>query len=150
MAISEKAIRADLKEAMLAKDELRVRALRGLLAAIKNRAIEARGAELSEQDLVAIVKREIKQARETLEFARQGGRHETVAELEATLAVLESYLPAQLDEESLRREIEAIVEATGATTIGPVMKELAAKHAGRYDGKTASRIAAEVVGSGRR
>ncbi|RMF22828.1 MAG: GatB/YqeY domain-containing protein [Deltaproteobacteria bacterium] len=147
MSISEETLRSDLKKAMLEKDTLRVRVLRGLLAAIKNRAIEARGEELTEKDLVAVVKREVKQCRETLDFARQAGRSETVAEQEAVLSVLESYLPAQLDEAALRREIEAIAAETGATNIGPVMKELSARHAGRFDGKTASRIAAEIVGA---
>ncbi len=146
MSICEETLRADLKSAMLKKDGLRVRVLRSLLAAVKNRAIEARGSELTEADLVAVIKREAKQCRETLEFARKAGRSETVREQEAVLAVLESYLPAQMDEAALRREIEAIAAETAADSIGPVMKELSARHQGRFDGKTASRIAAEVVG----
>jgi len=146
MSICEESLRADLKAAMLNKDALRVRVLRSLLAAIKNRAIDARGTDLTETDLVAVIKREAKQCRETLEFARKAGRDETVKEQEAVLRVLESYLPAQMDEAALRREIEAIASETGATNIGPVMKELSARHGGRFDGKTASRIAAEIVG----
>src|SRR6185295_15985668 len=81
VTMSDQALREDLKNAMLAKDRVRTSVLRGVLAAAKNRAIERKEALLPEPELVAIIRREIKQRNETLEFARQAGRSETVAEL---------------------------------------------------------------------
>ena len=145
MSVDEARLREDLKSAMRQRDELRTRVLRGVLAAIKNKAIESRGQELGEKDVIAILKREAKQCAETLDFARKAGREESVGEHEAVLRVLEEYLPAQLDEAGLRAAVEAIVAETGATQIGPVMKELGARHGGSYDGKMASTIVREVL-----
>jgi uncharacterized protein YqeY len=146
MTLTEEALRADLKNAMLAKDAVRMRVVRAILAAAKNAAIEKRAASLEPSDLVAIVKREVKQRNETIDFARRGGRDETVAELQAEIAVLEDYLPKQLGEPELRAAIETIAADTGATSIGPVMKELSQRYPGRYDGKLASSIAQQVLG----
>lgn len=145
MAISEDALRADLKNAMLAKDRIRTSVLRALLAAAKYRAIERKATSLDEPEMVAILRREMKQRNETLEFARQGGRTETVAELAQELAVLEEYLPKQLGEEELRAAITTIVRDSGADSIGPVMKELTTRYAGRFDGKLASRLVQEAI-----
>jgi uncharacterized protein YqeY len=145
MSLSEAALRADLKNAMLAKDAIRTRVVRAILAAAKNAAIEKRAASLEDQELVGIVKREVKQRNETIDFARQGGRDDTVAELQAEIAVLEDYLPKQLGEVELRAAIETIAADTGATSIGPVMKELSQRYPGRYDGKLASTIAQETL-----
>ena len=117
MSLSEERLRDDLKHAMRERDGLRTQVLRGLLAAIKNKSIEARGEELTESDLVAVVKKEAKQCSETLAFARDAGRAETVTEHEAVLAVLETYLPQQLGEEQLRSEIAAIISETGAEAV---------------------------------
>ncbi len=145
MGLSEASFREDLKTAMRAADSLRVRVLRGLLAALKNRTIEARGESLSENDIVALVKREMKQTRETLEFARKGNRSETIEEQEQLLAVLEGYLPQQLGEQELRQVITGIVDSLADASIGVVMKALSAEHAGRFDGKTASRLVREAI-----
>jgi uncharacterized protein YqeY len=146
MAVDEATIRDDMKAAMRAKDALRTRVIRTLLAAIKNKAIESRVDVLPERDVVAVIQREVKQCRETLDFARKAGRTESVAEHEAELTVLEGYLPEQLGEADLRSAVETIVSETGATSIGPVMKLLGERHGGRYDGKVASRIVKEVLG----
>jgi len=145
MALSEQRLRDDLKEAMRAKDAMRLRVLRGVLAAVKNKAIELKPAELGEADLVAVVTREAKQCRETLDFARKAGRDETVAEHEAVLAILESYLPKQLSDDELESVIGQIATKTGATSIGPVMKELSTRYGGQFDGKKASALAAKVL-----
>lgn len=151
MSLSEARLRDDLKTAMRARDELRTRVLRSLLAAVKNKAIEARGrpgpAAPDEKGLVAIVKREAKQCAETLDYARKAGREDAVAEHQAVLGVLQSYLPQQLGEQELRSVVATILEETGATSIGEVMKELSARHGGSYDGKLASTIVRDALRS---
>ena len=145
MPVSEAAFRADLKNAMLAKDRVRTSVLRGVLAAAKNRAIELKQVGLDEPELVAILRREIKQRNETLDFARKGDRTDTAAELAEEIAVLEEYLPQQLGEEELRAAITTIVQDSSPTSIGPIMKELSTRYPGRVDGKLASRIAQELI-----
>ena len=145
MPLSESTLREDLRRAMLAKDHLRTRVLRTTLAAIKNKAIEARTKELSETELIAVVKREARQCGETLEFARKAGRAETISEQEATLVILEGYLPRSLGEPELKEAIHRIVAETGACALGAIMKELGLRFPGQFDGKSASRIAAEVL-----
>jgi hypothetical protein len=148
MALSEQRLRDDLKVAMRAKDAMRLRVLRSVLAAIKNKAIERKPTPLGEADLVAVVTREAKQCRETLDSARNAGREETVAEHECMLAILESYLPRQLSDEELQSVVAEIVAKTGATSIGPVMKELSARYGGQFDGKKASAAAARLLAGG--
>lgn len=143
--LNEETLRADLKSAMLAKDSTRTRVLRAVLAAAKNLAIEKKLPSVDEQDFLTVVKREVKQRHESVEFARQAGRAETVAELQEEIAMLNDYLPQQLGETELRAAIETIVLDTGAASIGPIMKELSARYPGRYEGKLASRIAQEVA-----
>jgi len=145
--MTEQKIRDDLKVAMRARDTPVTTVLRGVLAAIKNKTIELKVEALPEKEFIAVVKREAKQCKETLDFARKAGRDESVAELESTLSVIERYLPSQMDEQRLRAAIEEIAAALGdAPAMGAIMKELSAKHAGSFDGKTASRIAAEIAG----
>jgi hypothetical protein len=146
MAITEEAFRTDLKNAMLAKDRVRTSVLRAVISAAKNRAIELKRPAVDEPELVAILRREIKQRNETLDFARKASRAETAAELAQEIAVLEEYLPNQLGEEELRAAIGTIVQDCGATSIGPVMKELSTRYPGRFDGKLASRLAQELIG----
>lgn len=143
--LNEEGLRADLKNAMLAKDAVRTRVLRQVLAAAKNLAIEKKAPALGEQDLLTVVKREVKQRHESVEFARQAGRADTVAELQQEIAMLEDYLPKQLGEAELRAAIETIASDMDKASIGPIMKELSARYPGRYDGKLASRLAQEVV-----
>jgi uncharacterized protein YqeY len=145
MAVNEDRLRDDMKAAMRAKDQLRLRVVRGLLAAIKNKNIELGSSDLTEKDVIAIVKREAKQCTETLEAAREAGRAEMAAEHEAVLAILESYLPAQMTEQELETAVRAIIADTGASSIGPVMKALGERHGGSYDGKAASRIVAKLL-----
>lgn len=142
--MTEKDLREALTTAMRAKDTVRMRALRAVLALVKNRMIETRG-ELSERDIASLVQREVKQCKETLEFARKAERSDQVIEHEELLKVLEGLLPNALGEQELRDEISAIIKETGATSIGPVMKLLGERHAGRYDGKAASAMARDIL-----
>ena len=140
-------IEHDLKAAMKERDSERVQTLRLVLAAVKNRRIE-KGAEVDEKDFVALVRREIKQSEETAQANRDAGRPERVAEEEAKIARLEAYLPAALDEDSLRREIAELIanqSLSGPQAIGTVMKEMMARHGAAADGKVISAIARDLL-----
>ena len=145
MSISEEAFREDLRNAMLAKDRVRTSVLRAVLSAAKNRAIELKQPKIDDTELIAILRREIKQRNETLEFARKAARTDTASELAEEIAMLEEYLPNQLGEEELRAAIATIVADSSPTSIGPIMKELSSRYPGRIDGKLASRLAQESL-----
>ena len=148
MSPGEQKLRDDMKIALRAKDALRTQVLRAVLAAAKNRAIELRVDAVPESELIAVLKREAKQRTESLEFARKAGREDLIREHEAAVAIVEAYLPQQMSEAELRSEIQLIIREAGVTQIGPIMKELGRRHAGRYDGKLASRLAGELVSAG--
>ncbi|HYC54856.1 MAG TPA: GatB/YqeY domain-containing protein [Candidatus Binatia bacterium] len=142
--MTEKELRDRLNAAMREKHPMRTRALRAVLAGVKNRAIELRG-EVPEKEITSLIQRETKQCKETLDFATKAGRDDQVAEHQALLTELESLLPTGLSEEELRQAILAIIAETSATSIGPVMKTLSDRYAGRYDGKRASDLIRAIL-----
>jgi uncharacterized protein YqeY len=140
---------ADLKDAMRAKDVLRKRVLRLALASIKNAEIEKKG-ELSEDEIVKVLQKEVKERRDTIEGAQKAGRDDLVAEAEAEIAVLEGYLPQPLSEaelEALVRETIAEVGATSMKEMGKVMSAVMPKIQGRAEGKAVSRMVRKLLGA---
>ena len=142
----------DLKEAMLAKDTTRLSVLRMLKAAMKNAAIEKVGAdgELSDTDAVAVIRKQVKQRRDSIESFEKGGRTELAEKEKAEMAVLDGYLPQAMNEEELRRLVAETIAETGATSraqMGAVMKALGPKVAGRADGKTLSAEVQKQLGT---
>ena len=133
MALREQ-LREDLKSAMRAGDATRRNTIRMLEAAIKNAEIEKRGQELPEADVLAILQRQVKQRRDSIEQFERGGR-EDLAEIErAEIAVIEAYLPEQLSEAEIEAAARRVIEQTGASgpgdrgkVMGPLMKELRGK-----------------------
>ncbi|MGH9862925.1 MAG: GatB/YqeY domain-containing protein [Candidatus Acidiferrales bacterium] len=137
MSFAER-IQAELTAAMKAKEELRLLVLRLLKTALHNRRIE-KGAELDDPEALAVVKTLIKQRREASEEFRKGGRADRGAEEEKEIALLETYLPAAVNEEVIRAAVEEAVKETGAATskdMGKVMKSVMGRFAGQnVDGK---------------
>jgi uncharacterized protein YqeY len=140
MALDEAQLQRDLQDAMRARDRLRIDVLRGLITAIKNAKVERQVSQLPEVEIVGLVRKELNKRVEIIGFARQAGRAETVAQAEAERAMLEAYLPQQMDARALEVAVKAIAAELGTTQIGPVMAELRKRHAGQFDGKLASEI----------
>ena len=137
---------------MLAKDTTRLSVLRMLKAAMKNAAIEKVGAdgELSDTDAVAVIRKQVKQRRDSIESFEKGGRTELAEKEKAEMAVLDGYLPQAMNEEELRRLVAETIAETGATSraqMGAVMKALGPKVAGRADGKTLSAEVQKQLGT---
>jgi uncharacterized protein YqeY len=107
--------------------------------------VEKRGAALAEADLVQLVRREIRKREEAEEFAAKAGRTELVEQNRSERAMLERYVPAQLDAAGLEQVIREIAAAPDARSIGAVMAALKARLAGQFDGKVASDIARRVL-----
>jgi len=133
-------IESDYIVAYKAKDTVRLAVLRHLKAAAKNRAVEVLR-PLSDDDLLEIVSRQIKQRRESIEQYEKHGRPELASVEAAELVVLQEYMPSALTDSELAAAIECLITETGAQTakdMGKVMQGLTAAYKGRYDGKKAS------------
>jgi uncharacterized protein YqeY len=144
MPITESIFVDEMHRAMKARDMTRVYVMRGVLSAIRNAKIEKRVTELPEPEVAGLLRREVKKRDEAVEFARQGGRADLVAQNEAERAILAVYLPAVLTpaetEDAVRR-----VCAAGAVSIGDVMSALRAEYGARLDAKRASEAARRVL-----
>jgi uncharacterized protein len=140
-------IEAEVKAAMKAGEKEKLSTLRMLLTEIKNERIR-RGDEVDEAGFVSLVRKAIKQREEAATQFRNGHREELAAKEESEGRLLETYLPAQVDEGQIRAAIQELVDSrglSGPAAIGPIMKELLARFGSSADGATINRIAREVL-----
>jgi uncharacterized protein YqeY len=133
----------DLRDAMRARDTVRLNTLRMLKSAMKNSAIEKGGADavLDDVESAAVIRKQIKQRQDSVEGFEKGGRPELAANEKAEIEILSAYLPKGLSAEELEELVKAAIAESGATTkqqMGAVMKIATAKAAGRADGKALS------------
>jgi len=133
----------DIKDAMRAKETVRLNTLRMLKAAMKNSALEKGGAEgvLDDTEAAAIIRKQIKQRQDSIEGFEKGGRPELAENEKAEITVLSAYLPQALSAAEVEAIVKEAIAEVGATTkqqMGAVMKVAGAKAAGRVDGKTLS------------
>ena len=132
--------------AMKAKDAETLGAVRLMLAAIKNRDIEARTGKAPADDdtlVVEVLQKMVKQRRESITMFEQGGRQELADKEAGELAVIERFLPKQLSDDETRAAIEAIKAELGASTVkdmGRVMATLKERHASELDMSKASAL----------
>ena len=128
-----------LKASMKAGDPARTSTLRMVLARLKDTDIAARPKgidKVPDEEIVAMLRGMTKSRRESVALYRQGNRQDLVDKEQAEIAVIEAFLPQQMDDAALRQAIDAAVAATGAASIkdmGKVMAELRAKHAATLD-----------------
>lgn len=142
-------VSADIKSAMLAKDKVRLEALRG----IKKEFIEAKTAkgsngELSDDAAMKILAKMVKQRRETAQIYTEQNRPELAENELAEASVIEAYLPKQLSEKELTAELKRIIAETGATSakeMGKVMGVASKALAGRADGRVISAKVKELL-----
>jgi uncharacterized protein YqeY len=140
-------IEQDLKAAMKSGDKRRVSTLRLLLSALKNEKINSQR-ELTDEEAEAIIRRAVKQRKESIEVYERTGRVDLAAGEKEELAILEAYLPQAMSDAELEETIRGIVKEKGfssAKEIGQLMKELMARHRGRADGKRAQEIARRLL-----
>lgn len=138
--LDEARLQGDLQAAMRARDMPKVYVLRGILAAIKLVKVEKQVTELPEADIVGLVRKEVSKRIEALGYAEKAGRAEVVAQNQAEKAILDAYLPPQMDAAALAAEIERLSAELGTAQIGPLMAALRERHSGCFDGKLASEL----------
>jgi uncharacterized protein YqeY len=128
-------IQQDVKDAMRAKDKLRLAAIRLITAAIKQREVDER-IELDDAQVTAVLDKMAKQRRESVSQFEKAGRDDLIAQEVMDLEIIQSYLPEQLGEDEINALIDSAMQSTGATGIkdmGKVMGELKPKLQGRAD-----------------
>lgn len=133
----------DIKEAMRAKDSAKLNALRMVQSAFKNREIELRPEPMGEDEHLGILKKLVKQRKESIEQYAAAKRQDLVDNETAELKLLELYMPAQLSREQVEKVVGEVMTALNATTVkdmGAVMKEVQARTAGSADNRMVSEV----------
>lgn len=144
-------INAGLKEAMKARNQRRVSTLRMINAGLKDRDIEARGAgrePLSDDELLGLLQKMIKQRQESLDIYEKAGRHDLAGQEREEIAIITSFMPQQLNEAETQAAIAEIVKDTGAAgmkDMGRAMAALKERYSGRMDFAKASGIVKRML-----
>ncbi|WP_018297941.1 GatB/YqeY domain-containing protein [Corynebacterium lubricantis] len=143
-------IRDDMKTAMKAKDKVRLGAIRMLLAAIQTEETSGAKHELTDEDVLKVVAREIKKRKESAQIYAENGRQELADAELAEVAVFEDYQPAQLSDDEVAALVDEAVAESGAESMkdmGSVMKVATEKAAGQVDGKRLSQAVKDRLSS---
>lgn len=143
-------ITQDVKDAMKSGDKARLATLRLITAAIKDRELGVGGAptEVGDAEVVAILQKMVKQRRESIATYEKAGRTDLADQEKSEIAVLEGYLPKQIDEAGVKAAVAALIAelgAAGAKDMGRVMGALKERYAGQMDFGKASGIVKELL-----
>ena len=141
-------IDADLKSSMKEKNTLKVSVLRLVKSAVQNKAIEKKTESLSDDVVLDIIQRQVKQRRDSIEEFKKGNRQDLVDQESKEIDILKTYLPEQLSEADLKGIIQKAIETTGAKSkadMGKVMKEALVAAKGRADGKRVSQLVSSLL-----
>jgi uncharacterized protein len=144
----------EMKEAMKAGDKRKLGTVRLIQAALKDKDIEARGTgkgPTSDDEILALLQKMIKQRQESITMYEQGGRAELAQQEREEADIIASFLPKQMDDAEVRTAIEAAIAETGAASMkdmGKVVAALRAKYAGRMDFGKASGLVKELLPKG--
>jgi uncharacterized protein len=141
-------IESAMREAMLARDVRRTGTLRMAMAAFQNRRIEL-GRDLTDEDVIDLLAKQMKQRRESIEHFKAAGRDSMVQVEEEESAIIAEFLPQPLSEDELRALVSAAIAETGASSpsdMGKVMGRLSPQIKGRADGKAASDMVRAQLG----
>lgn len=144
----EERIAKDYVQAMKDRNHVRSSTLNFLRANLKNVRIDKRADHLEDGDVVAVIKKQIKQRQDSIDLYGQGGRQDLVEKESAEMAVLKGYLPQEISEEELKVFVQEAVRETGAQStkdMGKVMKALLVKIQGRADNKLVSAMVQKVL-----
>jgi uncharacterized protein len=139
-----------IKEAMKAKETERLGVLRMLKSALKYSVIEKYGADgiAKDEDVIAVVRKEIKKRQDSIEAFTKGGRADQAAQEQAEIKILETYLPQAMSEAELETLVKAVIaelKATDKKAMGAVMKACQAKAAGRADNRALSALVGKLL-----
>ena len=145
-------LKQQLKDSMLAKNELKTSVLRMLLSAINYLEIQKGGAGYSatDEDVLSAIQKEVKQRKDSIEQFKNAGRNELVEKEQKELEILNEYLPEQMGEEEITALVQAAIKETGATSMqdmGKLMGVLMPKVKGKADGNLVNQIVRKQLSS---
>jgi len=143
----ETQIMAQMKEAMKAKDEVTLRGLRAIKAALLLLKTSGSG-EITQDDEIKMLQKLVKQRNDSLDIFKQQNRSDLAQKEEEEIRVIEQFLPKQLSDDEIRAEVEEIIKETGASSpadMGKVMGVATKKLAGKADGKKISMLVKELL-----
>ena len=136
-----------MKEAMKSKDSVKLGTVRGVISAVKNQEIDLKK-ELSEEEILNIVSREVKKRKEAAVLYEKGNRPELKDKEIQEMKILQTYLPEQVSEKDLRRRIQEVIAETGAEGMkdfGKIMKTLVPEFKGKADNSLIKELANEYL-----
>ena len=145
-ALSDK-VRADLTEAMKARNAEKTSVLRMLQSSLKNEQIHLMR-ELTDEEAMAVIRKAVKQRQDSIEQFTKGNRPELAEKERAEMEILKTYLPPELTDEELEAGLREIVASTGAASkkdMVKVMKEATARYKGRVDGKKIQEVVSRIL-----
>ena len=146
MSLKEELL-SNMKEAMKSKDSVKLGAVRGVISAVKNQEIDLKK-ELSEEEILTIVSREVKKRKEAAVLYEKGNRPELKDKEIQEMKILQTYLPEQVSEKDLRRRIQEVIDETGAEGMkdfGKIMKTLVPEFKGKADNGLIKELANEYL-----
>ncbi len=147
MTLAEK-IDADIKEAMKARDAIKLSTLRMLKAGMKNLEIEKKAEKLEDKDVMGIISRQVKQHKDSIDGFTKGNRQDLVDKETSELKILESYMPKMMSADDLKIIVKSAIAAVGAkgrADMGKVMKAAMEEAKGAADGKMLSQMVSEEL-----
>ena len=132
----------DLVAALKSRDTIKTSTIRLILAEVKNFSIDLRtkGRELNDQDVLAVITKEGKKRKESIEIFEKAGRTDLSESEKAELAIIETYLPQQISRQELEKIVAEVLESTDKKDFGSVMKETMARVKGQADGKEVAEV----------
>lgn len=143
-------LQEELKQSMLAKNELKTSVLRMILSAVNYYEIQKGGAgyQATDEDVMSVIQKEAKQHNDSIDQFKNAGRQDLFDKEEKELEILKQYLPEQISEEEIKKMVEETISQTGASSIqemGKVMGALIPKLKGKADGSLVSKIVKEKL-----
>ena len=136
-----------MKEAMKSKDSVKLGTIRSVISAVKNQEIDLKK-ELSEEEILTIISREVKKRKEAAVLYEKGNRPELKDKEIQEMKILQTYLPEQVSEKDLRRRIQEVIDETGAEGMkdfGKIMKTLVPEFKGKADNSLIKELANEYL-----
>ena len=144
----EDQIAQDYKKAMIERNTAKSSALSFLRAQIKNVMIDKRVEKVADEDVILVIKKQVKQRQDSIEQFEKGGRKDLADKEKAELILLQSYLPQEMSDQDLKKIVEDTIKSSGAASakdMGKVMKDLLPKISGKADSKRVSDLVKDLL-----
>jgi len=141
-------IKNDLNQALKDKDEVKVSVLRMLVSEIHNKQISNKSDEISDDEIIKVIRQQVKKIKESIEAYKQGKRDDLVKKESQELDILNKYLPQEMSQDELEKVIKEIIDGVkpqGPQDFGKVMSKAMKRLSGRVDGSKVSEVVKKLI-----